>query len=151
FLFLNGTMDIDDEENFQKRLKNMVIVMSETFREVMAKPAFKAINNVIEKHGVAKRYKIHVYSFKKFAFTKMVDTLGELPARAIKGDAEYVFTYYKKSREERAEDYRIVMPKLSVLSNDERSKLREQVNEAIKTLKHKDLAALLEFIRTAKG
>ncbi len=45
----------------------------------------------------------------------------------------------------------IGMPKLSIFSADEKSKLREQVDEAIKTLKNKDLAAVLEFIKTAKG
>jgi hypothetical protein len=77
--------------------------------------------------------------------------LGEVAARAIKGDKEYAMTYYKKNREERAEDYRKVMPKLSVFENNESVKVREQVEDAIKTLKEKDLTALLEFIKTAKG
>ncbi len=59
---------------------------------------------------------------------------------------EYVFTYYKKSREERAEDYRKVIPKLSVFTMDEKSKIRKEVEETIKTMKDHDLATLLELI-----
>ncbi len=44
-----------------------------------------------------------------------------MAARAIKGDKEYAMTYYKKSREERSEDYRRLMPKLSVFGIDEKS------------------------------
>jgi len=72
-------------------------------------------NEVNGKRGTV-RYKIHLYSFKKFAFTTMADTLREMGTRAIKGDSEYVMTYYRKSREERAEDYRKVTPKLLVFS-----------------------------------
>ena len=65
--------------------------------------------------GRQKRYKIYPYSFKKFAFTKMADVLEEMVVRAIKGDKEYVFTYYRKSREERADDYRRVLPNDKVI------------------------------------
>jgi integrase len=150
FVFLKGNPDTNNEEDFQKRLKELVIMMAGTFRETLAKPAFQDMNTAIEKHGVAKRYKIHVYSFKKFAFTKMVDALGELPARAIKGDAEYVFTYYKKSREERAEDYRRVMPKLSLFSSGEDMKVRELLDQELNVMKKNDLTAVLEFIKNGK-
>ncbi len=64
---------------------------------------------------------------------------------------EKVFTYYKKSREERAEDYRKVIPKLSVLTMDEKSKIRKEVEETIKTMKDHDLATLLELIKNGKN
>lgn len=102
-------------------------------------------------HGSAKRYKIHIYSFKKFAFTRMADTLGEIAAHAITGHKAYLITYYKKSREERAEDYRKVMPKLSVFALDEKSKIRKQVEETIKTMKEEDMGRLLEFIKNGKN
>jgi len=35
--------------------------------------------------------------------------------RTIKGDKEYVFTYYRKRREERADDYRRVLPNGKVI------------------------------------
>jgi len=60
--------------------------------------------------------------------------------------SRYLFTYYKKSREERAEDYRKIIPKLSVFVPDDQTRIREQVEEAINTLKKEDLASVLEFI-----
>ena len=72
-----------------------------------------------------------------------------MPARAVKGDREYVLTYYRKSREERAEDFRKVIPKLSVFGSDEGSKIREQVEAKVKTLSDDDLARLQEFLKTA--
>jgi len=72
-------------------------------------------NEVVAGRGET-RYKIHRYSFKKFAFTTMADILGEMATRTIKGDSEYVMTYYRKSREDRAEDYRKVIPKLLVFA-----------------------------------
>jgi hypothetical protein len=112
----------------------------------MRKPAFQEMNEEVKRRGKQKRYKIHIYSFKKFSFTRTADTIGEIAARAIKGDKEYVLTYYKKSREERAEDYRKVIPKVSVFTVDEKSKIRKQVEETIREMKDKDLATLLEFI-----
>lgn len=86
---------------------------------------------------------------KQFAFTVMADSLGEIAARAIKGDREYVLTYYRKSREERAEDFRKVIPKLSVFGTDEKSKIRERVEAKVKTLSDDELSRLQEFLKTA--
>ncbi|MEM3085496.1 MAG: hypothetical protein QXP61_10495 [Nitrososphaerales archaeon] len=72
--------------------------------------------------------------------------MGEIAARALKGDKEYVLTYYKKSREERPEDYRKMISKLSVFVPDDQARLREEVDEAIKTLKE-DLAGLLDYLK----
>ncbi len=79
----------------------------------------------------------------------MADSLGEIAARAIKGDREYVLTYYRKSREERAEDFRKVIPKLSVFGTDEKSKIRERVEAKVKTLSDDELSRLQEFLKTA--
>jgi len=49
----------------------------------------------------------------------MADTLGEMATRAIKGDSEYLMTYFRKSQEERVEDFRKVIPKLLVSSEPE--------------------------------
>ena len=49
----------------------------------------------------------------------MIDTLGEITAIAIKEDKEYVFTYDKKSMEERTDVYRKMVPKLSVLGKEQ--------------------------------
>ena len=119
------------------------------FRKKLAKEQFADLNQRIQQRGSMNRYKIHIYSFKKFAFTVMADALGEIAARAVKGDREYVLTYYRKSREERAEDFRKVIPKLSVFGSDEGSKIREQVEAKVKTLSDDDLARLQEFLKTA--
>ncbi|MGI0070453.1 MAG: hypothetical protein ACREAN_09410, partial [Nitrosopumilaceae archaeon] len=97
------------------------------------------------------RYKVHIYSFKKFAFTVMADTLGEIAARAIKGDREYVLTYYRKNREERAADYRKVVPKLSVFSNNEEPTAKEEIEAKIRSMGPDELAKLQEFLKTAKA
>lgn len=52
---------------------------------------------------------------QKLAFTKMVDTLKEIAARA--GQKAYLMT--KKSREERMRDFQKLILKLSILSYDE--------------------------------
>ena len=121
------------------------------FRKKLAGEQFADINQKIQQRGCMNRYKIHIYSFKKFAFTVMADALGEIAARAVKGDREYVLTYYRKSREERAEDFRKVIPKLSVFGSDEGSKIREQVEAKVRTLSEDDLARLQEFLKTANA
>ncbi len=146
FVFLDDDVDELDEENFQKVLKRAVRRFDTAFRRIMRKRAFEDLNEEVKKRGKQKRYKIHIYSFKKFSFTRTADALGELAARAIKGDKEYVMTYYKKDREERAQDYSKVMPKLSIFTMDERSRVRKQVEEAMKEMKDKDLAVVLEFL-----
>ncbi|MGI0082800.1 MAG: hypothetical protein ACREAF_02695 [Nitrosopumilaceae archaeon] len=75
----------------------------------------------------------------------------EIAARAIKGDREYVLTYYRKSREERAEDFQKVIPKLSVFGGDEKSKIRGQIEARVKTLSEDELARLQEFLKTANA
>ena len=150
FVFLQGLIDELNELDFQKKLRKIGEYAGSVFRKILSKAEFTDIKEEVRQRGSAKRYKIHVYSFKKFAFTKIADTLGELAARAIKGDKAYVFTYYKKSREERAEDYRKVIPKVSVFAMDEKSKIRKQIEETIKDMKDKDLAALLEFMNGKK-
>lgn len=62
-----------------------------------------------------------------------------------------MFTYYKKSREERAEDYRRVLPKLTVFAGNEQLKLREQAEGAVRCMPTEDLPALLEFINSKKA
>lgn len=146
FVFLDGAIDELDEQAFQKTLKTIGRALDGSFRRIMRKPEFRDMNEEVKRRGKQKRYKIHIYSFKKFSFTRTADTIGEIAARAIKGDKEYVLTYYKKSREERAEDYKKVIPKVSVFTVDEKSKIRKQVEETIREMKDKDLATLLEFI-----
>ncbi|MBI3640672.1 MAG: tyrosine-type recombinase/integrase [Thaumarchaeota archaeon] len=150
FLYLDG-VDPVDEVGFQKRLMAVQSVMMSVFRRTLSGAQFADMNQKIQQRGSMSRYKIHIYSFKKFAFTVMADTLGEIAARAVKGDREYVLTYYRKSREERAEDFRKVIPKLSVFGGEEGSKIREQVEAKVKALTEDELAKLQEFLKTANA
>ncbi len=107
------------------------------------------MNDKVQQRGKIPRYKIRMYSFKKFAFTTMADAWGEIASRAIKGDREYVFTYYKKSREERAEDYKKVMPRLCVFEADEKLKLRHEIETALKTMNQEELAKVQVLLKSA--
>jgi len=139
--------EIQDEVHLQKVILSTTKTIGDSFRLMLRKPEFADMTG-----RIGERYKIHIYSFKKFAFTAMADTLGEIAARAIKGDKDYVLTYYKKNREERAADYRKVMPKLLLFSTDEeRTSLKKKLSEELKGLNEKDLASVLEFVRTARG
>jgi len=60
--------------------------MRTTLRNLLAGQEFADMNEKVRQCGTMQRYKIHIYSFKKFAFTVMVDALGEIAVRAIKGD-----------------------------------------------------------------
>jgi integrase len=151
FLFLNENINPQDELAVQKRIKTVHGDMKAAFRKLMSGPGFEDMNERVRQRGCLPRYKLHIYSFKKFAFTVMADTLGEIAARAIKGDREYVLTYYRKNREERAEDYRKVVPKISVFSSEEKPSAREEIETKIKSMGQDDLARLQEFLKTAKA
>ncbi len=139
-----------DEVAVQKKIDRVGDTLGKTFRELMCKPQFADIKQTVQTRGM-NRYKIHPYSFKKFAFTVMADELGEIAARAIKGDREYVLTYYRKNRDERATDYQRVIPKLSVFGSDEKYKVRDQIAAKIKDMKDQDLARLQKFLETANA
>jgi len=79
----------------------------------------------------------------------MVDVLGEMATRAIKGDSEYIMTYYRKSREERAEDYRKVTPKLTVFTQTK--DVRDNVEDEIRDMSKDELIGLLELLRNGKN
>lgn len=150
FLFLHDNLDPLDEAAVQKEIDIVHGIMTTTFRKLMAGQGFADMNEKVRQHGAMQRYKLHIYSFKKFAFTVMADTLGEIAARAIKGDREYVLTYYRKNREERAADYQKVLGKISVFSNTE-STSKEEIEAKIRSLGQDELARLQEFLNTAKA
>ncbi|NMJ86827.1 MAG: hypothetical protein EX285_03150 [Thaumarchaeota archaeon] len=58
------------------------------------------MNKTVDAGYRQKRYEIHQYSFKKFAYTAVSDMLGESAAKAMKRDSDYVQTYYKHTRDE---------------------------------------------------
>ncbi|HKZ43122.1 MAG TPA: hypothetical protein VJ044_19345 [Candidatus Hodarchaeales archaeon] len=79
-------------------------------------PTLQAIIKKLERRDGKNVYTIHIYSFKKFELTKIADTISELAAHAIAGHEEYLITYYKKTREDRATDYLKVKPKLQLFT-----------------------------------
>lgn len=151
FLFLGNVQDPMDEMQLQKLADDYTDCLRAAFRNLMEKPNFTDLNQVVTQRGKHTRYKIRIYSFKKFCFTAMADTLGEIAAKATKGDKDYALTYYRKSREERAEDYRKMIPKLSIFDTPEKYKLREQIQNDIKGLSDDQLAKLRELIQTVKA
>ncbi len=149
FLFLNR-QDADelDEKAFQKYVVETRSQYSQTFRTTLEKK-LADLNEPVGGNRKMRRYKIHLYSFKKFAFTVMADTLGEMATRAIKGDKEYVLTYYKKNREERAKDYKKVTPKLLVFSEEKNP--RREFEDEVRNMSDADLDVLLEFVKNGKN
>ena len=146
FLFLSEDIDPQDEVAVQRRVKTVHGDMKAAFRKLMSGPGFVDMNERVKQRGSLPRYKLHIYSFKKFAFTVMADALGEIAARAIKGDREYVLTYYRKNREERAEDYRKVVLKLSVFSSDDTPSAREEIEAKIQSMGQDELARLQKYL-----
>ena len=57
---------------------------------VLKRPEFADLNKVVDMTYRRTRYKIHLYSFKKFAYTTMSDVLSEAAVKSIKGDTDYV-------------------------------------------------------------
>lgn len=126
--------------------------MRNVLRELLTKPGFEDLNEKVQQRGMVNRYKIHIYSFKKFAFTVMADTLGEIAARAVKGDKEYVLTYYRKSRDERVSDYRKVIPKLTVFDYDSTDKamVKQKLKDELYFMSEDEQRRLLDSIKGNK-
>jgi len=143
---------LGNEKTFQKvvvdRLETMENKWSYNYKH---SPALRNIIRPLERRGRRKTYNIHIYSFKKFGFTKIADTIGEVAAHAIAGHQEYLITYYKKTREDRAADYRKVAHKLQIFttSNDV-EKQQKVIEEEIKGLPPEALAQVLQYLKTAK-
>jgi len=140
---------LSDEIGFQKALFSAEKRLGNAFRELLSKPAFKHLKIPMRGRRKDVRYKIHPYSLKKFSFTKAADTLGELAAHAMSGHRAYLITYYKKSREERAKDFKKLIPKLSVLAPTdlEDEKKRAEVQASIQGLSGEQLNAILKLAR----
>ena len=151
-LFLEGNPDpIEDEIVFQKAVGKALTALEQSWMTLRKKPAMKDIFKLIKQRSVKNSYNIHIYSFKKFAFTKIADTLGEIAAHAIAGHQEYLITYYKKTREERAEDYRKIAPKLQLFTAPAATeKKRKELESELGALPTEALAQVLTYIKTAK-
>ena len=88
-------------------------VATRTFREVVERAG---LNEKIQNHRI---HKIHFHNFRKFFLTKGTDRIGEHAAHALCGHGFYMDTYYRKSEEERKQDYLALMPNLTVFGGNE--------------------------------
>ena len=87
--------------------------------------AWRTIVDCIEKAGLGKskestvyrRRKIHPHSFRKFFFSKVVGIISDTAAHALMGHGAYLKTYYRRTEEERAQDYLRCMPSLTILKD----------------------------------
>ena len=147
-----GLDPLGDEKTFQKKVTNMLQQLEAKWtRNRNHSPAIQQIIKKIERRGRKNVYTIHIYSFKKFGFTKVTDTISELAAHAIAGHQEYLITYYKKSREDRAADYRKVTPKLQLFTApSDLEKQQKAIEDEIRYLPPEALAQVLQYVKTAK-
>lgn len=121
--------------------------IQEITSRLFSQPAFEDLRIQIKERGKKRRFGIHIYSFKKFAFTKIADVLGSLATHAIAGHEEYLITYYKKSRAERAKDYLKAIPKLRLFTPSEEEELREQAIETVRELPRETLVEILKIAK----
>ena len=127
YVFLRKNYKYTDEKDFTKRRNVRVRQYVGTFRDILRKPEFADMNQVVDRPQTRSvRYKIHPYSFKKFAYTVMSDVLSEAAVKSMKGDTDYALIYYKKSSDERLEDYKKVMSKLFVFDSSEDQLLKQK-------------------------
>jgi hypothetical protein len=156
FLHKKGKQTELDPIGDEKRFQNAVILRSIQLREKwrqnrLSSPALQAIIKPMERRGRRNAYGIHIYSFKKYGFTKTADVLGELAAHAIAGHQEYLITYYRKTREERAADYRRLTPKLQLFTTpSDAEKQQQAIEDEVKGLPTEALAQVLQYLKTAK-
>lgn len=68
-------------------------------------------DRLIEGH---RTHVVHFHLLRKYFMTRGSDVIGEHAAHALMGHSFYMDTYYKKSVEERAADYRRLIPHLTV-------------------------------------
>ena len=92
-----------------------------TFRDIANRAG---LGDKIEGHRI---HKIHFHSFRKFFLTKAVDMIGDHAGHALCGHGFYMDTYYKKSEEERKNDYLKLMPYLAVFGKEEKVDVRKEL------------------------
>jgi len=152
YIFLTNKRPLDpvgNEAEFQRavedKLKNLRVVWY-----YLLKTRLPDLYQKVEQRGVRTRYRIHLYTWKKYGFTKIADTLGELAAHAIAGHKAYLITYYKKTREERAQDFKKVAPKLQLLQREEQEeeKMKKELIAAVEALPKEGLAEILKVAKS---
>ncbi len=91
----------------QQRMK----VVQKVFRNLVKRTG---LDRTLEGHRM---HAIHFHLFRKYYFTKAVDSLGEVPAHAMLGHRSYLDTYFLKTEDERAADYRKLEPHLTTTAS----------------------------------
>jgi integrase len=81
-----------------------------------------------QKAGDSRVHQLHLYSFRKFFFSQAVPIIGEHAAHALMGHGFYMKTYYRRPREKRAEDYRRLIPHLTI---GEAHQVKQQLQQAL--------------------
>lgn len=81
--------------------------VNRTFRAMVARAGIDAM---IENSRI---HTLHFHIFRKYFFSKAADIIGEQAAHALLGHNPYLSTYYLKSEEDRAADYRKLEPYLT--------------------------------------
>jgi integrase len=151
YIFLSDKEPLDpigDEVGFQKAVMRRVSEFGKIWL-LFLRRRLKDLAAEVEQRGATKRYRLHIYSWKKYGFTKIADTLGELAAHAIAGHKAYLITYYKKTREERAEDFKKVAPKLQLFAEeDQREKMKRELAAALDGLPSEGLAQILRVAKS---
>ena len=89
----------------------------------------------IRKESTPNRYKISLYSFKDFAFTRASKKFDTDFARELKGDR--TTQYFNYTIEEKKEMYRELEPELTIFNADTvRKELTDRYSDQEKTIEH---------------
>ncbi len=138
FLFLDEQIDpIEEEQRFQEILERIKDAMETAWRRLL-EDKLPDLNRRIPLRGVSPRYRLRLYSFRKFFFSKAADVLGELAAHALVGHESYLITYYKKTREERLKDFDKLRPELLIFKGT-----KQEVAEDVEEMKRR-----IEYLET---
>jgi integrase len=75
-------------------------------------------------------HKIHFHSFRKFFFSRTMPAIGEERAHALMGHSFYMQTYYRRSKEDRMDDYSKCAESLCIVKPSS-SVTREEVEKKV--------------------
>jgi len=140
-----------DEKDFQTTLMRRCITYATTFRKILKRKEFADMNKKVDGRHKVVRYEIHLYSFKKFAYTVVSNILGESAAKAMKGDSDYTQTYYKQTIEEKMRDCEKVIPGLSIFTPDPSIKTKQELISAVSGMSTEDQQGWLKSLRDSKN
>jgi len=107
--------------------------MSNTFLAAVRKfPELTVMAKESKRGRMGDRYKIHLYSLKKFYFSQATAEVGDMVAQAWCGRKAYLGTYLRLPLEERQKLYLKVMQRLTIFIQ-EPPRTEERLRERLKT------------------